>query len=127
MTDTVTIINVCKDYTLAAGTTLASPAIDLGALMREASYSLHIEVGTSGCSVAVGYEVSNDGRTWIESTDGYKLFVGTSAFHHRSGQALDGKDLVNLLLDVDAPAFVRFNFFETQNVDTSLTAWIGVQ
>ena len=126
MPDTVTIINVCKDYTLAGGTTLTGPALDLGALMRDISYSLQIEVGNSGCSVAVGYEVSNDGKTWIESTEGYKLFVGTSAFHHRSGQGQDGKDIVNLAPNVDAPGFIRFTFFETQSTATSLTAWIGV-
>lgn len=90
----ITVINLFTNKVIAAGTTVTSEPIDLGAHAANGYVSLQIYVQGSGTSINAGYLLSNDGYNYVRSTDGTSIKVGTSAFHHKCGTAKNGRDLV---------------------------------
>lgn len=92
----ITVYTIMNAEALAAGTTKTSDSIDLGASAVQGYFSIQYEIEGAGSTVCAAYKVSNDGLTFVQSTEGYAITAatGTTAYTNKTGPAANGKDLI---------------------------------
>ena len=92
----ITVKNLFTDKWIAAGTTVTSEPIDIGAYAANGYFSLELFVEGSGTSICAAYSLANNGKDFILPSAGSAITASTAttAFHHRSGVAKNGWDIV---------------------------------
>jgi len=90
--DSLLLLKVIDNKTIAASGTFTSRVIDIQALKLKGDITLQVAVTGDG-TCKFEFSQSNDGVSFIKPVDGFAIL---SSFTKTSGTALDGKDVANV-------------------------------